>query len=55
MDPRTMSDLDQSVATDLFPTLWRGLYMRLMEEGFTDVQAFELVKTYILASCRSSS
>ena len=27
--------------------LWRNLYLGLVKEGFTEQQAFELLKTYI--------
>jgi len=29
------------------PRLWRQLYLNLMKEGFTEIQALELVKVWI--------
>lgn len=44
-----LSKLDQSMQTLVthFPPLWRQLYLRLVDEGFTEAQAIELLKAYI--------
>ncbi|KKM86805.1 hypothetical protein LCGC14_1275260 [marine sediment metagenome] len=54
MKPRQaidLHDLEQSIAVmgDMFPPLWRKMYTRSIEEGFTEEQAFALVQTYILS------
>lgn len=53
LDDKKRLELDQSIAffVDFVPTTWRRLYVRLVEEGFTEQQALELVKTYIMANC----
>lgn len=54
MTPEQRAAIDQSTAVfnDYMPTMWRQLYLRLVEEGFTEPQAFELLKTYVTASCQ---
>jgi len=44
--------LDQSSAliSEVCPPHWRRLYENCIREGFLENQAFELVKTYILAT-----
>lgn len=37
-----------SIITDHYPSHWRGLYVKCIEEGFDNFQALSLVKTYIL-------
>jgi len=56
IDAKKRAELDQGMALmlDYFPAQWRQLYLRLMEEGFQELQALELVKTYIKASCGTS-
>lgn len=57
IDDQKRAELDQGLALmlDFFPTQWRQLYLRLIEEGFQETQSLELVKTYIKASCGTSS
>ena len=57
IDDKKRAELDQGLALmlDFFPVQWRQLYLRLIEEGFQETQALELVKTYIKASCGTSS
>jgi hypothetical protein len=45
------AEVDQAAAwlVDSLPPLWHNLYKQCRKEGFTELQAFELVKTYILA------
>jgi len=35
----------------LLPPMWRVLYTRAVAEGFTEAEALELVKVYILSQC----
>jgi hypothetical protein len=44
--------IDQATAliAELCPPHWRRLYQNCMREGFSENQAFELVKTYILGT-----
>ena len=57
LDAKKRAALDQGLALmlDFFPVQWRQLYLRLIEEGFQEPQALELVKTYIKASCGTTS
>jgi hypothetical protein len=45
---------DQSVAqiVDTLPVLWRSVYLRLVKEGFNDIQSLEILKQYIDSSIR---
>jgi len=49
---RALAEMDQASAfvTDNFPKLWYGLFARCKEEGFTEPQALELIKSYIEAT-----
>lgn len=51
MDPKDVAKFDQSTEfiTKSFPALWRGLYLNLVESGFSETQAMDLLKTYILS------
>lgn len=53
IDPKQSAMLDQARAmlTEHFPGMWRELYCKLIAEGFAEPQAFELLKTYIIATC----
>ena len=55
MDPRLQAEMDQrrSQIVDLCPPLWRGVYLRCIEEGFTEEEAFKLLHTFILATVKS--
>lgn len=50
---KTLQNLEQSTAflADNFPPMWRRIYDNLKLVGFNELQAMELLKTYILASC----
>jgi hypothetical protein len=52
IDAKKRAELDQSLALmlEFYPIQWRQMYLRLVEEGFNETQALELVKTYIKAS-----
>lgn len=49
MHPKNLHNTEQSMAwlVDNYPRLWRGLYLRLIEEGFTEPQAMFLLVEYI--------
>lgn len=44
-------EIDQSIAAmrNLFPRAWRQMYLGAVDAGFTEAQAMDLVKTYILS------
>jgi len=56
MDPKQRAEMDQSLALmiDYYPTQWRQLYQRMLDEGFTKAEALEILKTYIDTSCRAT-
>lgn len=51
LDDKVRAELDQSRAAiiEVFPSIWRGLYLACVKEGFSELEAMELVKTYILS------
>ena len=51
LDAKVRAEIDQSfeMMVEIFPPLWRGLFEGCREKGFTEEQAMELVKTYILS------
>jgi len=51
IDDKMRADFDQGIAAmmELWPPMWRQLFDRLKEEGFTEQQAMDLLKTYILS------
>lgn len=55
INPQKQADLDQAIATvsENFPILWSSIYRGLQQQGFTENQAFELLKVYVMASCKS--
>lgn len=48
-DEYTQSEIDQELAQmrDFFPKVWWALYQGSKHEGFTDIQALQLVMAYI--------
>lgn len=48
---REMQKLEQCSATvgDMYPPLWRRIYVNLLSEGFNKQQAMSILKVYILA------
>ena len=42
---KRIQELDQSMQTvlDSFPRYWRGMYVRLIEEGFTEDESMDLL------------
>jgi len=53
---KQMHDLEQATATmgEMYPPLWRNIYVRLKEEGFTEQQAMSILKVYIMANCSAN-
>ena len=51
LDPKRQAEFDQGVEAmgEVFPAMWCKLFEKCKEEGFTEQQAFDLVKTYILS------
>ena len=51
LNDKQRSDLEQAIAgmREVFPSSWRQLYEGCIEEGFTEKQSMDLVKTYILS------
>jgi hypothetical protein len=52
LDAKQRAEFDQSVAqfAELFPAVCWQAFERLKVEGFSEVQAMEIVKTYVLAT-----
>ena len=50
LDGKQQAELEQSIAAqiEMFPPLWRGVFLGCKKEGFTDEQSMELVKTMIM-------
>lgn len=48
--PEMIAAADQAckAAIDLLPPLWWGLYQECKQQGFTNYEALELVKTWIM-------
>jgi hypothetical protein len=38
---------ESATLSEILPHLWRKIYLGLLKEGFTEFQAFELLKTYV--------
>lgn len=53
---RREMELDQSMAmfADRMPPLWWRMYRNLLNQGFSEIRAFELLKVYIAASVCTS-
>jgi len=54
LDDKVKAKLDQSSAllAEMLPPLWWGIYKACVDEGFTESQALELVKTYLSSTVR---
>lgn len=57
IDPKKSANIDQATSfmTEVLPSLWRRLYLRLIEEGFNESDSLTLLKVYIKASSTPSS
>jgi hypothetical protein len=51
LDPKKQHEIEQAFAAlvEHYPALWRSIYIKCTEEGFSPIEAMDLVKTYILA------
>jgi hypothetical protein len=51
LDPRKAAEYEQSTMTlgEVLPPMWWRIYRGCIAQGFSEAQALELVKTYILA------
>jgi hypothetical protein len=49
---KKLHDMDQNLSkiADFFPRLWRQIYLRLLEEGFNEVDAMQILKAYVIGS-----
>lgn len=52
INDKQRAEFDQASATfaDTFPPMWRRLYVKLVEENFTEDQALDILKAYIAAA-----
>lgn len=50
LDDKKRAEFEQSNAAmaEIFPSLWKSLFDGCVKQGFTEVEAMQLVKTYIL-------
>ena len=55
LDAEKRAELDQALAEvkEAWPAMFWGLYKGYQEQGFSEPQSFELVKTHILALGRA--
>ena len=51
LDAKLRAALDQGMMEmiEMWPPMWKAFYEKCKEEGFTEPQAFDLVKTFILS------
>ena len=51
IDPKQQADLDQAAAflAEAIPPTCRSIYTGLIQEGFTEAQAMDLVKTWLMS------
>ena len=49
LDPKQISSFDQASSSiiETIPSFIRNLYLKFVEEGFSEQQSMELVKTYL--------
>jgi len=49
LDPKLQAEMDQAAeaAGEMFPPMLRKFFLGLMKEGFTEIQALELTKTFL--------
>ena len=46
---RAIVDQNKAFVVESFPPLWRQLFLRCVEVGFSESESLELVKIYILS------
>ncbi len=51
LDDEIRSKIDQSTAlmAEMWPPMWRNIYLSLVKEGFTEVESLDLLKVFILS------
>jgi hypothetical protein len=51
IDPEKSAKLDQAIAEcgETMPLIWRTLYLNCVVAGFSESQALDLVKAYIIS------
>lgn len=49
--PKEKAEMDQSMAlvADMLPLIWHNLFVNLCKQGFSELQALDLIKTYIMS------
>ena len=52
-DKRAQWDQNQSTITEVIPPLLRSFYVKLINEGFSETDAFKLTDTYLTNLTRS--
>ncbi len=52
LNEKEQAELDQAAAKlgDNLPALWRRIYGGCKDKGFTDIESFKLLQTYILSN-----
>lgn len=57
IDPKKRQEAEQGLASfcEQFPPMLWGLYQGLTKEGFSERQAFELVKAYLVGLTQCST
>ena len=53
LDPKQQHEAEQGAAylTEFLPPSWWGIYSGCIKEGFSEQQAFELVRCWMMAMC----
>lgn len=49
--PKEKAEMDQSMVlvVDMLPLIWYNLFVNLCKQGFSELQALDLIKTYIMS------
>ena len=57
LDPALRSEAEQALAYlgEMYPPLWRKLYLGCIEEEFSEEESFTLLKVYIRANRNGDS
>ena len=57
INEKLRAEIDQAISfmIEVYPVQWRQLYLKLIEEGFTKVEALDLVKTFITTNCKNTN
>ncbi len=51
LSEKVRAEVEQGIAefVEVFPSVWHQLFEKCVKEGFSEEQAMDLVKTYILS------